>query len=377
MSSATVYVTDLHADWKQNVIDKVGALFDLLKPDQIFKPNDMIGIKLHFGEAGNTAYIRPQFVRRIVERLKAIGMIPFLTDTNTLYRGSRTNACSHLATAFENGFAREITSAPLIIADGLRGSSQTRIAVNGRHIKQAHIASDIDNADGLVVLTHFKGHELTGFGGALKNLGMGCASREGKLEQHSNISPKVSKKKCIGCGDCAVWCKGGAITLDETNEVRQARITPENCIGCAECILTCPQGAIQVQWNESIPIFMEKMVEYASAICRDKSAKLIFMTFVMDVSPLCDCTPFSDRPIVPNLGILASLDPVAIDQAAVDMVNASPGNPVSTLNKGLDPGGDKFRALFPDIDWEAQLKYAEEIGLGNRKYNLLSLKDFS
>ncbi len=375
--ASTVYVTDLQADWKQSVIKKVGALFDLLKPDEIFKRKDLVAVKLHFGEAGNTAHIRPQFVRRIVEHLRAIGTVPFLTDTNTLYRGSRTQACSHLATAFDNGFTREITSAPLIIADGLRGNSQARFEVDGRHIKQAHIASDIYNADGLVVLSHFKGHELTAFGGALKNLGMGCASREGKLEQHSNISPKVSKKKCVGCGECAVWCRGDAITFEGDDEDRRAHITPENCVGCAECVLACPQGAIQVQWNESIPIFMEKMVEYASAVCRQKKGKMVFMTFVTDVSPLCDCTPFSDRQIVPNLGILASLNPVAIDQAAVDMVNGAPGNPLSVLDKALDPGEDKFRALFPNIDWKHQLEYAEQIGLGTQQYKLLSLKDFS
>ncbi len=377
MASADVYVTDLHADWKQSVIKKVGLLFDLLKPAERFKRKDLIAVKLHFGEAGNTAHIRPQFVRRIVERLKAIQTVPFLTDTNTLYVGSRTEACSHLVTAFDNGFTREITSAPVIIADGLRGNSRTKFSLKGRHIKEAHIASDIYNADGMVVLTHFKGHELTAFGGALKNLGMGCASREGKLAQHSNISPKVSRKRCIGCGDCIVWCKGRAISLEGEGEERKARITPENCVGCAECILACAQKAIQVQWNESIPAFMEKIVEYAEAVCQQKKGKTMFMTFVTDVSPLCDCTPFSDRQIVPNLGILASLDPVAIDQAAVDMVNGAPGNALSTLDKAFLPGEDKFRALYPNIDWRHQLEYAEQIGLGTRQYNLLSLKDFS
>ncbi len=373
--SSPVYMTDLQADWKQNVTKKVGDLFDLLKPEEKFKRKDLVAVKLHFGEAGNTGYIRPQYVRQIVEHLKALGTIPFLTDTNTLYVGSRTEACSHLVTAFENGFTREVTAAPVIIADGLRGNNQAQFALNGRHVKKARIASDIYNADSLVVLTHFKGHELSAFGGALKNLGMGCASREGKLEQHSNISPKVSKKRCIGCGECIAWCKGGAIALESENE--KAHITPENCLGCAECILACPQGAIQVQWNESIPIFMEKMVEYAAAVCNHKKGKTLFMTFLTDVSPLCDCTPFSDRNIVPNLGILASLDPVAIDQAAADLVNKSPGNPISALDRALAPGEDKFRALYPNIDWQHQLEYAEQIGLGTRQYDLLSLKDFS
>ncbi len=370
---STVYITDMTADWKKSVSQKVADLFDALSPGDLFGQKDLVAIKLHFGEAGNTAYIRPQYVRRVVDRIKELRAKPFLTDTNTLYVGSRTEAWSHLITAFDNGFTREVTGAPVIISDGLRGSNSIEIRLNGRHIKNAHVAADVHNADGLVVLTHFKGHELSGFGGTLKNVGMGCAAREGKLDQHSNIAPKVKKKKCIGCGECVVWCRGGAISVQEDLEEPKAEITPERCIGCAECILACPQGAIQVQWNESIPIFMEKMVEYAAAVLNRKKGKAVFMTFVIDVSPLCDCTPFSDRPIVPNLGILASNDPVAIDQAAVDLVNGAPGNPVSSLNKALSAGEDKFRALFPAIDWSHQLEYAEKLGLGRRNYILENL----
>jgi uncharacterized Fe-S center protein len=368
-------MTDMTANWKKSIPAKVSDLFELLKPADCFAPKDLVAVKLHFGEAGNTAYIRPQYVRRVVDRLKALQARPFLTDTNTLYVGSRTEAWSHLATAFDNGFTREVTGAPVIIADGLRGSNMVKIARRGRHVTNAHIAADIHHADGLVVLTHFKGHELSGFGGALKNLGMGCASREGKLEQHSNIAPKVRKKKCIGCGECIVWCKGGAISLHEDGETTHAEINPENCVGCAECILTCPQGAIQVQWNESIPVFMEKIVEYAAAVLEKKRGKSLFVTFITDVSPLCDCTPFSDRPIVSNVGMLASTDPVAIDQAAADLVNLAPGNTISSLQSAFEPGEDKFRSLYPDIDWTHQLDYAEQLGLGSRKYDLLVADD--
>jgi uncharacterized Fe-S center protein len=361
-------MADLSASWKKNVPDKVGDLFEKLRPAEIFERKELVAVKIHFGEAGNTAHIRPQFVRRVIDRLKAIHTKPFLADTNTLYVGSRTEAVSHLITAYENGFVREAAGAPVIIADGLRGNNRAEVALNGAHVKRASIAADIHNADGLVVLTHFKCHELSGFGGALKNVGMGCASRDGKLEQHSNISPKIAKKKCIGCGECVVWCRGGAISLDEVDGEQKARINPENCIGCAECILACAQNAVQVQWNQSIPVFMEKMVEYAKATLDHKKGKALFLTFVTDVSPLCDCTPFSDRPIVPGIGILAGADPVALDQAAADLVNRAPGNPLSSLQSALNPGEDKFRALFPAIDWEHQLAYAEKIGLGTREY---------
>jgi uncharacterized protein len=369
----TVYFTDLSAGWKKSVPAKVTDLFEMLRPAEVFHPKDLVAVKLHFGEAGNTAHIRPQYVRRVVDRLTELGAKPFLTDTNTLYVGSRTQAYAHLVTAYENGFTREVTGAPVIIADGLRGSNRIDVPLNGHHFQEAHIAADIHNADGLAVLTHFKGHELSSFGGALKNVGMGCASREGKLAQHSNIAPKVSAKKCVGCGECTGWCRGGAIQLHGEGKAKKARITPENCIGCAECILTCPQGAIQIQWNESVPIFMEKMVEYASAVLNAKRGKAVFVTFVTDVSPLCDCTPFSDRPFVPGLGVLASLDPVAVDQAAVDLVNGAPGNPLSSLQGAFAPGEDKFKALFPDIEWSHQLTYAEKLGLGTREYDLQTL----
>ena len=363
----------MQADWKKSIARKVSRLFDLLKPDEVFRPKDLIAVKLHFGEEGNTGYVRPQYVRRVVERLKELQTRPFLTDTNTLYVGSRTEACSHLITAYDNGFTREVAGAPTIIADGLRGNNQVEVSTDGTHVKIAHIAADIHYADGLVVLTHFKGHELSGFGGAIKNLGMGCASREGKLEQHSNISPKVNKRKCIGCGECIVWCRGEAITLEGAEGNAKSVINPERCVGCAECILSCPRGAIRVRWNESIPIFMEKLVEYAGAVLKAKKGKTLFVTFVTDVSPMCDCAPFSDRSIVPDLGILASADPVAIDQAAVDLVNGAPGNPVSSFHEVLAPGEDKFRSLYPSVDWGHQLEYAEKMGMGTREYTLVTL----
>ncbi|MEW6349605.1 MAG: DUF362 domain-containing protein [Thermodesulfobacteriota bacterium] len=370
---ATVFIADLTANAKINVPRKVSDLFDRLEPAGVFSRKELIAVKLHLGEPGNMAHIRPQYVRRVVERLRELKTKPFLTDTNTLYVGARTEACSHLHAAFDNGFTREVTTAPVIIADGLRGNNHVRVPVHGTHVTEACIASDIHHADGLVVLTHFKGHELSGFGGVIKNVGMGCASREGKLEQHSNISPKVSTKKCIGCGECVPWCRGGAISLEEQGTSKKARINPEQCVGCAECILTCDQGAIQIQWNESVPTFMEKMVEYAAAVIRPKQGKVLFMTFVTDVSPLCDCYPFSDRPIVPSMGILASTDLVAIDQAAADLVNSAPGNPTSSLKGAMEPGEDKFRALFPSIDWGRQLQYAEELGLGTREYELVDI----
>ncbi len=372
--TSEVFITDLSANWNRSVPAKVFDLFEKLEPSGCFGPKDLVAVKIHFGEAGNTAHIRPQFVRKIIDSIKAIGARPFLTDTNTLYVGSRTEAWSHMNTAFDNGFTREVTGAPVMIADGLRGSSSVDIPMEStKHIKLAHVASDIHHADGLVVISHVKGHELSGFGGAIKNVGMGCAARSGKLDQHSNISPKIKQKKCIGCGECVKWCRGGAIELIRVDKTKKATIHPEKCVGCAECILTCRQGAITIQWNESIPVFMEKMVEYSKAILASKQGKVLFINFLTDVSPLCDCTPFSDRAIVPSIGILASKDMVAIDRASVDQINEAPGNVMSCLQSALEPGTDKFRALFPEIDWRHQLQYAEELGLGTNYYELIQV----
>jgi uncharacterized Fe-S center protein len=200
---------------------------------------------------------------------------------------------------------------------------------------------------------------------------MGCASREGKLSQHSNIAPKVAKKKCIACEECLSHCSQNAIALQE----EKAFIAPEKCVGCGECILICPQGAIQIQWNESIPVFQQKMVEYTMGVLKGKEGRAIFLNFLTDITPACDCYGHSDRPIVRDIGILASTDPVAIDQASVDLVNNEPGHKDSALIKNYKSGEDKFRGVYPQIDWEVQLQYAEEVGLGTRRYELVILKE--
>jgi uncharacterized Fe-S center protein len=233
-------------------------------------------------------------------------------------------------------------------------------------------------ADTLICVTHFTGHELSGFGGALKNLGMGCSSREGKLSQHSNISPKVKAKTCKGCELCLGWCPQEAISIrpplpGQKDKHGTAFIDPEKCIGCGECILTCPTGAILIQWNETIPIFQKKMVEYAYGAVQKKKGRVLYLNFLTQISPACDCNSYSDTPIVNDIGILSSEDPVAIDQASVDLVNGEAGNRSSKLSKNWNPGEDKFRALYPEVDWSIQLAYGEEIGLGTREYELIRI----
>jgi uncharacterized Fe-S center protein len=362
-----VYFIDLKATYKENFLTKLGKLAETSGISDIVKPRDMVALKLHFGELGNTAFIRPVFLRKIVDSIKSVGGVPFLTDSNTLYAGMRSDAPRHIATAIHNGFAFSVVNAPIVIADGLKGKSETTVTVNQKHFKKVHIASEITAADSIVSVAHFKGHELGGFGGTIKNLGMGCASRKGKLDQHSSVNPKVKAKICVGCGDCIDHCSQNAIALVD----EKAIINDKKCIGCGECIITCPNGAVKIQWNQSVPVFHENMVEYATGVLKGKKGKVLFINFITDVSPACDCVPFNDSPIVRDIGVVASTDPIAIDQASVDLVNGEPALPGSRIKEeNAGPGGDKFKGMYPNIDWQIQLDYAENIGLGSRDYEL-------
>jgi hypothetical protein len=307
------------------------------------------------------------FLRQLVSRIKALGAVPFLTDANTLYAGTRSDAPHHLATALHNGFAYATVEAPLVIADGLRGKSESAVAIAGRRYREVFIGAEIAAADAIVSVAHFKGHELSGFGGTIKNLGMGCASRKGKMAQHSTLSPGIDAEQCVGCGECQLHCSQAAIALVEG----KAAIDPQRCIGCGECILICPNGAVQVQWNQSIPVFLENMVEYTLGVLQGKEGKALYFNFLTDISPACDCYAHNDAPIVRDIGVLAATDPVAIDQAAADLVNAEPALPGSCLTANTGPGEDKFRGIYPKVDWPHQLAYAEALGLGSRAYELV------
>jgi hypothetical protein len=364
--NASVWAMNLRATSRDNLMAKLGRLVQAAGLGRVVTSRDLVAVKLHFGEAGNTAYVRPVFVREIVQQIKALGGVPFLTDANTLYAGTRSDAAHHLTTALRNGFAYASVEAPLVIADGLRGKSESAVAIAGRRFNSVWIGSEVVQADALVSVAHVKGHELAGFGGTIKNLGMGCASRRGKLAQHSTVSPQVRSEACVGCGECALHCAQAAITLTEG----VAQIDPQRCVGCGECILICSNSAIQVQWDQSIPTFLESMVEYTLGVLQGKGESSLFINFLTDISPACDCYAHNDAPIVRNIGVLASADPVAIDQAAVDLINAEPALPGSCLTANTGAGEDKFRGVYPEIAWEHQLAYAEELGLGSRRYTL-------
>jgi len=373
-----VFFSDLKVESGETLLDKVDVLLDRTDLKGKIREKDLVAIKLHFGEKGNTAIVQPIFLRRIVDRVKQYQGKPFLTDTNTLYRGMRQEAVSHLTNAYQHGFTYSAIDAPLLIADGLRGNSVVKVTIDKPLFKTVSIAHDIYMADALISVAHFTGHELCGFAATLKNLGMGCASREGKLSQHSNISPRVKGKKCKGCERCLSWCAQEAISMlppqvKVATKKSIAFIDSIKCTGCGECIPICPSGAIQIQWNESIPIFQKKMVEYAYGAVQKKKGKTLYINFLTQISPACDCWGHSDTPIVNDVGILSSEDPVAIDQASVDLVNREAGNRSSKLSGAWEPGENKFQAIYPEVDWTIQLAYAQEIGLGNREYELIKI----
>lgn len=369
--ASTVYFTDFRATFQESLTAKLARLVETAGLSQVIGERDLTGIKLHFGEKGNLAFIRPVFVSTVVEAVKALGGKPFLVDTNTLYAGTRSDTVSHLTTAVKNGFSYAVVDAPLVIADGLRGHSDVEVPIHCKTFESAYIGTDIHHADALISLAHFKGHELSGFGGTLKNIGMGCASRRGKLAMHSTVSPKVIRKKCVGCGQCIAHCPASAISLTED---KKAVIDENLCIGCGECIVVCAVEAVQIRWNQSVPTFLEGMMEYAKAVIQEKKGKMLHVNVINNVSPMCDCVGHNDTPIVRDIGIAASLDPVALDQASVDLINREPAFAGSCLTVNTGAGEDKFKGLYPQVDWGIQLDYAEKLGLGSRDYTLETLK---
>jgi uncharacterized Fe-S center protein len=351
--SATVWFTDLSARPGEGLLDKTGKLLDAAGIASVVKKRALVAVKLHFGEPGNTSFVRPVFIQRIVEKVKEAGGKPFLADTNTLYLGRRSNTVDHLRSAIRNGFAYSVVEAPVVIADGLRGEYSIPVPIEGEIFREVEIGGEIVHADALLAVTHFKGHELSGFGGTIKNLGMGCASRRGKLSQHSSVAPCVAPDGCTACGTCVVHCPPGAIAVVEGKAV----IDEEKCIGCADCIVLCPERTIRVDWNEAAGTVQTKMAEHALGAVKGKEGALLFVSFVTDVSPHCDCYGHNDLPVSPDVGILASTDPVALDQACIDLVTRSCGK-------------DPFREVHREVDWQIQLAHAEKIGLGSRSYRL-------
>lgn len=355
--SKVFFVSVKDGESTNQISNKLAKLIASFKPFQKIKKDKLVAIKLHFGEEENTGFVNPDFVKTIVSEIKNQNARVFLTDTNALYKGSRTNTIDHLGLAYRHGFTPDKVGAPVIIADGVKSDEDKEIEVNGDMIKTAYVATAISRADTIVAISHFKGHIMTGFGGAIKNLGMGCASRRGKLAQHGGIAPVVVSEKCVACGACIENCPVEAIKYVD----KKAKINPKICIGCASCIAICPIGAIDVAWAMGADTIQQKIAEYAKATIKGKEENQMYFNFAIKITKECDCLAKDDPRICPDVGIFASFDPVAIDQACVDKINGA-------------SGGDIFRQQHPERDWHKQLEHAEKIGLGNRVYELIEVR---
>lgn len=387
MEKSTVYFTTFKTNYNENLIQKLHRLMKQAGFENIDFKDKYAAIKIHFGEYGNLAFLRPNYAKVVADYVKELGGKPFLTDCNTLYVGSRKNALDHLDTAYVNGFSPLQTGCHVIIADGLKGTDETLVPIDGEYVKEARIGHAIMDADVFISLTHFKGHEMAGFGGAIKNIGMGCGSRAGKMEQHCEGKPSVDQSACIGCGACYRICAHQAPEITD----RKAFINHDKCVGCGRCLAVCPRNAISADFSDSVAMLNYKMAEYSLAVCKDRPC--FHVSLICDVSPNCDCHPENDIPIIPNVGMLASFDPVALDQACADLCNRMPVMSGSILDDNCREHGhdheqghghehchadgagttDHFHMTHPDTEWESCLAHAEKIGLGTRQYELKTI----
>ena len=367
MEASKVYYTSFKTSGSENLLQKLRRLCITAGMKNIDFEDKYTAIKIHFGELGNLAFLRPNYAKVVVDLVKECGGKAFLTDCNTLYVGRRKNALDHLDAAYENGYNPFTTGCHMIIADGLKGTDEALVPIDGEYVKEAKIGRAIMDADIIISLTHFKGHEATGFGGALKNLGMGSGSRAGKMEMHNAGKPFVHTDKCIGCGACQRNCAHGAITVLE----RKASIDTNKCVGCGRCIGACPVDAVDSMCDEANDILNRKIAEYTLAVLKDRPN--FHVSLVVDVSPNCDCHSENDAPIVPNVGMFASFDPVALDMACVDAVNRQPVLAGSFLSEQEHHSHDHFINTHPDTNWETCIDHAVKLGLGNKEYNLITI----
>ena len=362
-----MYYTNMRTTLTENLLQKLARLVKRAGMMDIDFANKYTAIKIHFGEPGNLAYLQRNYSKVLADAIKEQGGRVFLTDCNTLYVGRRKNALDHLDAAYENGYNPFATGCHVIIADGLKGTDEALVPINGEYVKEAKIGRALMDADIVISLTHFKGHEAAGFGGALKNIGMGGGSRAGKMEMHSAGKPYVNQKACIGCGSCKKNCAHGAITIAD----RKASIDTNVCVGCGRCVGACPVDAVTPMNDEANDVLNKKIAEYTWAILKDRPH--FHVSLVVDVSPNCDCHAENDVPIVPNVGMFASFDPVALDMACVDAVNRQPVMAGSFLAEQEQNHHDHFTDTHPDTHWQSCIDHAVKLGLGNKEYELITI----
>jgi len=313
---------------------------------------DMTAIKVHVGEKKNVTYMRPAIIAAVSRMVKKAGGMPFITDTSTLYKGERENGIKHIMHAHAHGFTIDALGAPFIPVDGLAGEQESEVVINGELHHSVKVASEILKADFLAVISHATGHVASGMGAAIKNVGMGLASRAGKMRQHSTMTPRIKPDVCTNCGKCRKWCPTDAI--GERDDV--SFIIEEKCIGCGECLAVCRFGAVSFNWGAESPVLQKAMAEHAAGVLRNFGDKKVFMNIIVDVTRDCDCISRKQSKDMPDIGVLASNDIVAIDQATMDVT--------------ADGAPDAFTGFYPELDPAIQVEHAEKMGLGRRDYKL-------
>lgn len=348
-----VYIKRLQ-DWSsdQKISEIILSIWQYLEPmaDFIGK-NDFTAIKLTFGEEGTEGYIKPAWLTDFIKHLKEKTAL-YIVETNTLYREKRSNAIGHLHVAASHGYSLDKLGIPVIIADGLTGRDGQNIAIRGDHFENVKIARGICESDNMIFLSHATGHMQSGFAGSLKNLGMGCASRQGKLLQHSGTLPEITVERCLGCGECMISCPANAICIKK----KKAMLVKERCLGCGECTVACRTGAIDIKYDENVVKFQEKMVEYALGVKKALNSRVIYLNFLEHITKNCDCMSKNETPFGPDIGIICGMDPVAVDKASIDTIGIA-----------------KFKEMFPEIDPLAQIRHAEKIKLGLSRYELVEI----
>ena len=376
MEKAKVYFTDFHTvAFGDGLPAKLKKLIKKAGIQDLDMEGKFVAIKMHFGEMGNISYLRPNYAKAVADVVREFGGKPFLTDCNTLYPGSRKNALEHLYCAWENGFTPMTVGCPIMIGDGLKGTDDVDVPVRGgEYIKEAKIGRAIMDADIFISLTHFKGHELTGFGGTIKNIGMGCGSRAGKKDQHYNGKPHIDAEACRGCGCCQAQCANNGLVFDKA--ANKMHVATEHCVGCGRCIGACNFDAIEFTNSSAVSELNCRMAEYTKAVVDGRPN--FHISLVVDVSPNCDCHGENDVAILPNIGMFASFDPLALDQACADACLKAAPIPGSQLAHNMESPDfvdhhDHFKNSTPESEWRVCLEHAEKIGLGTRKYDLIEL----
>ncbi len=377
MDKAKVFFTDFHTvAFGDGLPTKLKKLIKKAGIGEIDMDGRFVAIKMHFGELGNISYLRPNYAKAVADVVKALGGKPFLTDCNTMYPGSRKNALEHLTCAWENGFTPLSVGCPILIGDGLKGTDDVAVPVRGgEYVKAAKIGRAIMDADVFISLTHFKGHEMTGFGGTIKNIGMGCGSRAGKTEQHSDGKAGIDEAKCKGCRACLKECANNALEFDAVK--KKTHVNQDNCVGCGRCLGACNFDAISFSHDAAITSLNCRMAEYTKAVVDGRPN--FHISLIVDVSPNCDCHGENDMPILPNLGMFASFDPLALDQACADACLKATPLPGGQLARNMKGKGfidhhDHFTNSTPESEWRPCLEHAEKIGLGTRDYELIVMK---